>query len=67
MINNNSQHRVQVSVWNNVVDRVQFHLKPNRVSKRFLLFPKLHTHFFYNKVILKNYTNRFKKKNFSFK
>jgi len=34
IINNNSRHRIQVVAWNNEIDRVGFHLKPNRVSKR---------------------------------
>lgn len=33
MVNNNSRHRIQVVAWNNEIERIQFHLKPNRVIK----------------------------------
>lgn len=33
MLNNNSRHRVQIVAWNKEIDRIQFHLKPNRVIK----------------------------------
>lgn len=29
MLNNNSQHRVQVVAWNKEIERIAFHLKPN--------------------------------------
>ncbi|XP_011860161.1 PREDICTED: uncharacterized protein LOC105557513, partial [Vollenhovia emeryi] len=31
ILNNNSHHRIQVVVWNNEIERVQFHLKPNQI------------------------------------
>jgi len=33
MVNNNSRHRIQVVAWNNEIERIQFHLKPNWVIK----------------------------------
>lgn len=36
LVNNNSQHRVQVVVWNAEIDRIKHHVQPNRVSDKFL-------------------------------
>lgn len=35
MVNNNSQHRVQVVVWNAEIDRIKHHIQSNRVSNHF--------------------------------
>ncbi|XP_072760985.1 uncharacterized protein [Anoplolepis gracilipes] len=31
ILNNNSRHRIQVVVWNTEIERIQFHIKPNRI------------------------------------
>lgn len=32
ILNNNQHHRVQIVAWNDEIERVEFHLKPNRVT-----------------------------------
>lgn len=38
MLNNNSQHRVQVVAWNKEIERIAFHLKPNRVINKSIIY-----------------------------
>jgi len=35
ILNNNSKHRVQVVAWNAEIERIEFHLQPNRVMNHF--------------------------------